>query len=162
MRILVQQYFSRSTKTQTTSLNDTFREEGKALSSPLSPEMYALNKIYEILASVDANAKSQAFTDYITVGLAGPAVYPYSKKVKKAIIQNLSTTDTVTVVAIPNTIGLPSRATPVTAGQGTILNPATQSGYGGGSMELGNVDLGQIWIITNNNNSQKVSVYYEV
>lgn len=117
-----------------------------------------LNTIYNLLVGVFGRGGSAAQTDLITVGTTAVNIYNNPKLVKKAIIQNLSATDVVTIVALQ---GTPGKVAPIAAGKGTLLNPASSVGQGGGSMPLGNVDLGMFTAVTNTNSSQTISVYYE-
>lgn len=118
----------------------------------------ALNTLYNLLVGVFYPGGSVGNTDIITVGTTAVLLYQNNKPVKKAIIQNLSSTDVVTIQAVSGSVG---KVAPVTAGKGTLLNPAPGSGQGGGSMPVGNVDLGAFTAITNTNTGQLVSVYYE-
>lgn len=70
----------------------------------------------------------------LDTGATFQQIFPATKLVKKAIIQNIST-EAVTII---------SRATG-TVSQGIILNPADLAGQGGGSLPTGNVDLSKLW-----------------
>jgi hypothetical protein len=91
-------------------------------------------------------------------GLTPTLLYENSKKVAAGAIQNLSTTDVLTVVTSQAPSVLAANAV---AGQGVNLNPAPVSGYGGLSMSFDNIDLSQFTVITNNNNDQPLVVFYE-
>ncbi|MGH7743892.1 MAG: hypothetical protein ACREQ5_03615 [Candidatus Dormibacteria bacterium] len=135
----------------------------------LSDILNAINALGVILDEQLAEFMTQfdpgqvnAFVDFNpngTIGTTASRLYPSNKRVRRAIIQNLSTTDNVTVTASgsPNTI-----ATSPVAGKGIILNKATASGLGGGSMTLDNVDLSGVTVVTDTNTGQNIAVYYEI
>lgn len=70
----------------------------------------------------------------LNTGATFQQLFPASKEVKKAIIQNIST-EAVTII---------STATG-TVSRGILLNPASISGEGGGSLPTGNVNLNKLW-----------------
>ena len=54
------------------------------------------------------------------------------------------------------------KVTPLTAGQGYIMNPSNVAGMGGGTFNFGSVDLSTIMAVTNINTGQKmVAAYYQ-
>lgn len=94
-----------------------------------------------------------------TVGTTAAALYPTNKKVRRAIIQNLSTTDNYTITSS----GQPGKIATTTAkGTGPILNKASGTGLGGGTITVGNIDLSELTIVSDTNTGQNVAVYYEV
>lgn len=115
-----------------------------------------LNAILSVLIGTNALGGSKAFTIVFgNVGTTGTRPFPAGTFVKKAVIQNLSNTDNLTVFFAPGA------TTFILAGNGTVLNPAPGAGQAGGSMTVGNIDLGDMSWITNTNTNQNVSVYYE-
>lgn len=99
------------------------------------------------------------FIDFFTVTTAGTfqQIYANSKKVRKAIIINLSSTDTMTITAFTGNAGAAFGA----SGKGVVLNPASTGGQAGGSLPVGNVDLSQFYITCSTNNSQVFAIYGE-
>lgn len=117
-----------------------------------------LQEIYALLLGVFGLGGSLAQTDvFATVSTTPICLYPQSQLIKRGLIQNLSTTDEITVFATPGG----KTAAAITAGLGTILNPAPGTGEGGGTMPLGNIDLASLTFISSTNANQSVSVYYE-
>ena len=76
---------------------------------------------------------------------------------KGGFIQNLSSTDTLTVSFNANS-GSKISAVAV---QGATLNPAPASSQGGDTHPFGNVDLGDMSIVFSTNSGQGYAVYYE-
>jgi len=132
---------------------------GGSTSIDLAGVIALLKEILSTLQEFIKPGQSFVQIDYInTVGTTASLLYPGSKWVKNAIVQNLSSTDTITIIANAGQVG---KVLPVTAGQAFVLNPATASGQAGGSVPFGNVDLGGLTAITNTNTGQAVSVKYE-
>lgn len=119
--------------------------------------LYALNQIYNLLSGVFANGGAMATIETISVSTSPTALYSNNKRVKRAVIQNLSSTDNLTLVATPGTVG---KTGPGSSGNGIILNKASASGQGGGSLVTGNIDLGA-FTVYGGAGSDQVAVYYE-
>lgn len=125
----------------------------------LSSVVNALNAIISLLIGVFSLGGSRGQTDYFASVTNANAITLYSAGyfIKKGYIQNLSTTDEITVVFTANSNG---KAQPnVAAGKGTVLKH--DSSGAGASMPIGNVDLGDMNVISSTNPNQAVSVYYE-
>lgn len=101
---------------------------------------------------------SLANTDFMTGGTSPFQAYSNPKPVKKAIIQNLSPTDTLTIVFVSASAG---KVAPIVAGDGITLNPAPSADQGGGSLPVGNVDLSSMTLVFSTNATQEFVVYYE-
>jgi len=83
------------------------------------------------------------------------SLYAAQKPVRRAVLQNLSTTDPITIGR-----GQSGKPASLTAGEGIVLNPASQAGYGGGSTVLHNIDLSQVTAVTVTGDSQPLAVAY--
>lgn len=116
-----------------------------------------LQQIINILASVLTAGQSKGIIEYYTIAAGGTSQLLFSsqKLVKKAIIINLSTD---CLYLFSN--GYEGGPIGVTA-QGFPLNAASSGGLGGGSLPLGNVDLGTFSILGANTSDAYV-VYYEI
>jgi hypothetical protein len=118
-------------------------------------DLYSLlREIRNILSNEFDPAKVEPQIETITVTTTPAALYLAPKPVRWAIIQNLSSTDTITLGK-----GKAGKGT-VSAGSGIVLNPAPASGQAGGSVVLHNIDLADFIAITNINANQTVSVVY--
>jgi hypothetical protein len=73
----------------------------------------------------------------LTTGATFQQMFGGSKKVMKAIIQNIST-ENVTITSINQN---------QVAGTGILLNAASASGEGGGSLPVSNVDLALLYFV---------------
>lgn len=94
-----------------------------------------------------------------TIGTTATQLYLTPKKVRSAIIQNLSTTDNYTVTSS----GQSARPAAVSAaGKGPVLNKAAATGQGGGTLKVGNIDLSALTVISDTNTGQNIVVYYEL
>jgi hypothetical protein len=142
---------------------------GNGTKLDLSGVIAAINALAALVAQLLAEfqlqfdpGKINAYVDFNpngTIGTTASSLYISNKNVRRAIIQNLSTTDNMTVTAS----GSPNRLAAVSAsGKGPILNKATATGLGGGSIELKNVDLSAVTVITDTNTGQNIAVYYEL
>ena len=96
--------------------------------------------------------------DYLPVTTAANTVAPLyvsQKRVRGGLFENLSTTDTITFA-----IGQPGKVATIIAGQGIVLNPASISGYGGGTWAFFNIDLSRVTAVTQTNTGQYISAVY--
>lgn len=91
-----------------------------------------------------------------TTGAVIQQLYPNAKKIRKAIIQNIST-DPVTIFS---TIGT-SNGARGTNSQGIILNAASGAGSGGGTLPTNNIDLSYFWFYAATT-GDKLAVYSEL
>lgn len=116
--------------------------------------------IIDALNSLFGDGGSKTNTILITLGNANtPTVLSVtSLKVRKAIIQNISSTDIITLVATSDGNG---KAAAIVNYQGTILNPAGTSNQGGGTYPAGNIDLNSITVQQDTTNALVISVTYE-
>jgi hypothetical protein len=117
-----------------------------------------LQAIYDVLDSVLNPAESIAYIEYQTLAAGGvvQSLYGQSKKVKKAIIMNISADPVTLFSSGSGSIGKPSG----TISQGIILNPQPSAGQGGGTFPTGNVDLGSFsWVALTTGDA--IAVYYE-
>jgi hypothetical protein len=134
---------------------------GPAISYPsgiLPLPQDALQAIYAILDKAYNAGKLTLTVELLTVNNTPTQLYPTSKPVKFGTFMNLSTTDAITITSIGQTTG---KVTPLTAGQGYVMNPAILAGYGGGTFNFANIDLSTITAITQTNNAQTMlAVYY--
>lgn len=112
-----------------------------------------LQQIYNLLLSVFGLGASVPQVLIVTITTNGvfQQISPTPLYVKKAIIQNLSTTDTVTISSTKN----------AASGAGICLNVAGGTGQGGGSHPVGNIDLSKLFITCSTNAAQNVAVYIE-
>jgi len=121
-----------------------------------------LNTLKQILSELMIliePGQSNATTYYLTTaGTTPSALFGQTKRVKRAIIQNLSTTDNMTIVAAAGSVG--ANATAKSA-QGTVLNKVAAGKLAGDTMTVGNVDLASFNIVTDTNTAQAYSVYTE-
>lgn len=116
-----------------------------------------LGQIYSILNYEYGPGQKLPFVDTFTVGTSFSQLYTGAKPVSKALIQNDSSTDVMSVTASFGNTGAKSG----TAGQAILLNPATSANQGGGSLPVGNIDLSNLYIATNTNSAQRFSIYGE-
>lgn len=93
-----------------------------------------------------------------TIGTTAAQLYPAGKKVRRAIIENLSSTDNYTITSDGQAGKI---ATQKAAGKGIILNKAAAS-QGGGSITVQNIDLSEITVVSDTNTGQNIAVYYEL
>ena len=111
----------------------------------------------EMIKEWDAG-QVRPFIDYQTVTTATVVqrLYASHNPVRRAVIQNLSSTDTLTLFAAGSSGGQGGAS-----GSGIVLNAASAGGQGGGSIAVDNVDLYYFWITCSTNNAQAFSVYGE-
>lgn len=113
----------------------------------------------QILIEAGQSQGTTEFNPNGTIGNVTPTVlYPNSKKVKRAIIQNLSTTDNYTITALP---GTPGGVNAAVSAKGIVLNKVAAGKLGGDTLTVGNIDLGALTVISDTNTGQNISVYYE-
>lgn len=125
----------------------------------LSSILYALNQIYDLLASVFQPGVSSTQTDILSATTATTALYTTAKPVKHAILQNIDAANIITIYAQGK--GYNANVIIEAAGEGIILNPAPIAGQGGGSMPVGNVDLSAFNFIADGG-TPELAVYYEL
>jgi hypothetical protein len=145
---------------ETSQLNGGGGGGGNPPSVDLSGVLTYLKEILAELVTLIEPGQSKANTYVFATATTTPTpLFSTEKKVKKAVIQNLSITDNMTVSAQSGGSG-GTNATLV-AGKGTVLNKAPGTGQGGNSLTVGNIDLSTINIITDTNAAQTYSVYAE-
>jgi hypothetical protein len=93
--------------------------------------------------------------DLLTINNTVTLLYTSPKPVRGGLMQNLSNTDTITL-----NFAQKGKAALFAAGSGIVLNPATVSGYGGGTWAFWNIDLSTASAITSTNNNQTLAVLY--
>lgn len=130
------------------------------LASSLGTGTGDLSTLQAIQADLDLMIKPGAVQGTIDVisltsGAAVQQLYVNPTKVRKALIQNIST-DAVTLFTSTGT----SNGIHGTAGSGTVLNPASVSGQGGGSLPVTNEDLSNYFFV-GATTADKVSVWRE-
>ena len=109
---------------------------------PLPPDLTGLLQILieirDVLKSTfeEGGSKGEIGLESVDTGGTFKQLWTSSFKVKKGIIQNISTED-VTITTFERS----------TISQGIILNAASSSGKGGGSLPIGNVDLQDFWFV---------------
>jgi hypothetical protein len=108
-----------------------------------------LDSLIQLLTNIFAAGQSNTNTDLITFTThnVAQAMYPNSKKVKWALIQNITNTDIITLFAISNLNGNPPSQGQLVNYKGTILNPSGTADQAGGSYPTFNVDLSNIAVI---------------
>ena len=117
-----------------------------------------LRQILEVLKGVFTINFSEPQIDVITLttGAAFERMYDNPRKVKSAVIQNISTED------VTLQIGSGTSSTPAfTAGDGILLNAASASGKGGGSLPVGNIDLSKFYFVRTTS-GDTLAVYVEL
>lgn len=97
-----------------------------------------IEQLLEILIREFDEGQERGEIDVISLTTGGKFqnLFPSDKPVRKAIIQNISTEDVTITTAEQSE-----------AGSGIILNAATLSGEGGGSLPTGNIDLRALWFV---------------
>lgn len=136
-------------------------QQGGSSNGSSSPDVSFLEQIVSLLFGVFGIGQSQSQLDLFTFTTHAKAysLYNSSKPVKKAIIQNITNTDVITVFAVPYSTG---KTYPVSNYEGIILNPASVANQGGGSLPLGNVDLSNFAVICDTTDALiGLAIYYE-
>ncbi len=134
---------------------------GGSTGSSLSDLVLAMENLQAEIESLFEDGGSRVNTDIFTFAthLKAYALYTTPKKVRKAILQNITNTDIITVVAVSNGNGV---AQNITKYQGVLLNPAGTANQGGGSVPFGNIDLSNLTVMCDTTDALVgLSVTYE-
>ena len=125
------------------------------MTATLDDLLNAMSELIKLVKKEYEAAQDDFQIEVLTVANTAASLYAGQKIVRKAVFQNLSTSDSITLAR-----GQSGKPASVTAGAGIILNPATASSLGGGSITFLNVDLSQVTAISQTNNSQSLAVVY--
>lgn len=119
----------------------------------LSSLLGILTAIYNVLLKAFGLNQSQPIIDPVdlTTGGAFQQMYPGTKAVESAIIQNISTENVTLTTATQGQV----------AGLGILLTKANNAGEGGGSHPVGNVDLAKFYFVRATA-GHTLAVYYEI
>lgn len=125
------------------------------MTATLDDLLNAMSELIKLVKKEYESAQDDFQIEVLTIATSAAPLYLAQKIVRKAVFQNLSATDTITLAR-----GQSGKAAAVTAGAGIVLNPAPASGQAGGSITFLNVDLSQVTAISSTNNSQSLAVVY--
>jgi hypothetical protein len=111
------------------------------INGPPEPPVVDTSLIEELLNKIitefdEGQERGEIEIISLTTGGTWQNLFTSDKPVRKAIIQNISTEDVTIATAEQST-----------AGEGIILNAATLSGEGGGTLPTGNIDLRAFWFV---------------
>lgn len=122
--------------------------------------LQALNSLIDLFQKENTAGQTDVYIEVLTITTTAAPLYTNPKPVRGGTLMNLSSTDSITISSWGK--GAMGKVTPLTAGQGYIMNPSNVAGMGGGTFNFGSVDLSTIMAVTNINTGQKmVAAYYQ-
>lgn len=129
-----------------------------ATNTTSTSDVTLLQQLLVLLSGIYGAGGSTLTIEYHTGGTTPFVIYTTQKPVKFGFIQNLSSTDTLTIGANTKNPGVPIVG--LTTGGGLVLNSAPLSGAAGTGFPTGNIDLSTLTLVFETNASQAYSVAY--